>query len=546
MNSSIKRRRLVSVVVVGVVLLIVGQYLFVPFASPAYDFSDDLKAIEEKRQFLSSKRSAVSLEPISSKPNIVILVADDLGKMDISLYGNRNVQTPNIDSLALAGVKFTSGYVTAAICSPSRAGLLTGRYQQRFGHELQPVSRYPKNNFEKILANWLVDRQQLEFSDNDKIPTSQSISKQGLPLGEITIAELLKRNGYSTGVIGKWHLGADEEHRPLQRGFDYHYGFYQAFSWYADTTDREIINVRHKGIMDSYIWDRGREGDALIRRGTEILDEKEYLTDKLAQEAIGFIDRNKEKPFLLYVPFNAPHTPFQARKQEVKKFESKGLDRNHAVYYAMIESLDRAVGAIHDKVKATGLEEQTLIFFLSDNGGATYTDATTNAPLKGGKFSLYEGGINVPFIAKWKGHIPSGTVYEAPVSSLDIFVTAAGAANASLPPGRLYDGVNLLPFLTRADASRPHETLFWRSGSNKAVRKGDWKLVINETDNVVALYDLRADKEERTNLAQTLPDKVAELREALIGWEKELVPPLWPSTGFYRNEFEGVVDRFTL
>ncbi|SHH37503.1 Arylsulfatase A [Chryseolinea serpens] len=528
---------------IAVPLAVVFSIVLRPYASHDWDIVFDEKGIEQKKQFLSAP---VVRDTAERPPNIIILVADDLGKTDIPLYGPTPVKTPYLDSLAATGVKFTEGYVTASICSPSRAGLLTGRYQQRFGHETQPVNRYIHNYLERSLANTFIDRQQLEFADLTKTPTAESIAKQGLPLQEITLADLLKHNGYATGIIGKWHLGAAESFQPLNRGFDYHYGFYEAFSWYADTTDHDFVNVRNRGIMDSHVWEFGREGDALIRRNNEILDEKEYLTYKIAGEAINFIDQKKDKPFFLYVPFNAPHTPFQAPKNDVAKLEAQGIDRRKAVYYAMIEDLDNAIGAILKKVKASGLEENTLIYFISDNGGATYTGATDNAPLKGGKMSLYEGGINVPFIVRWKGHLPAGKVYDKPVSSLDIFTTSAAAAHAELPPGREYDGVNLVPYLTQTDSVVPHETLFWRAGANKAVRKGDWKLVINRYDNITALYNLATDKSERNNVAGANPAKVKELESALADWEKKLVHPLWPSNGFFVNEFDGQEDRFTL
>jgi arylsulfatase A-like enzyme len=368
-----------------------------------------------------------------------------------------------------------------------------------------------------------------------------------LPLQEITLADLLKKYGYATGIIGKWHLGFSKEFLPLQRGFDYHYGFYEAFSWFADTVNKDIVNVRHKGIMDSFIWKNGGGGFSQKKRDTTDIEVKEFYTYALANEAGQFIEKNKNNPFFLYVPFNAPHTPFQALKAEVKKYTDKGIDINKAVYYALISGLDSAVGQINHKIKELGLEENTLIFFLSDNGGATYTKATSNAPLKGGKMSLYEGGINVPFIIKWKGVIPAQTRSEQTILSTDIFATAISASGAALPTDRIYDGVNLIPYLTGKDSSAAHKLLYWRSAYNKAVRKGDWKLVLNLKDNITALYNLKEDKSETKNLSAQLPDKVNELKKELEAWEKGLVKPLWPSNGFYKNElFDGKQDRFTL
>ncbi|MBY0424847.1 MAG: sulfatase-like hydrolase/transferase [Cytophagales bacterium] len=535
------------------ILIYVGSFLAllgavvglmsIPKSSKDFDIVYDQEKIKAKAAFLSEKTTDSS----QKRPNIIILFADDLGKTDLATYGNTIVETPNIDTLAAEGAKFSEGYVTAPICSPSRAGLLTGRYQQRFGHEVQPVGRYLNSTFEKLLVNNFFDLQELEFEDYAKVPDKESIAKQGLPLQEITLADLLMKNGYATGIIGKWHQGFSPEFLPLQRGFDYHYGFYEAFSWFADTANPDIINVRHPGFMDSFIWKNGNKGNAHKKRNNEDIEVNEFYTYALANEASQYIEKNKDRPFFLYVPFNAPHTPFQAFDYEVKKYQDKGVtDLNKAVYYAMITGLDNAVGQIHNKVKSLGLEENTLIFFLSDNGGATYTHATDNAPLKGGKMSLYEGGINVPFLAKWKGVIPSKTESNQLVTSLDIFATAAAVSGATLPNDRVYDGVNLVPHLVGADSGKTHEILYWRSGVNKAIRKGDWKLVINLKDNIIALYNLKVDKSETTNLASKIPLKVDELKMDLAAWEKGLVKPLWPSSGYFRNTIDGKVDRFTL
>lgn len=509
-----------------------------------YQYSGASDNLDIKEVFLKEK---VIIDSTKERPNIIIIVADDLGKTDISLYGNTIVHTPNIDSLAIEGVKFEEGYVTSPICSPSRAGLLTGRYQQRFGHELQPSNRYLKNRLEKFIVEHFVDLRELELELIDSVPDSKSIGIQGLPLGEITIADLLKKTGYKTGIVGKWHLGASEEYLPLKRGFDEHYGFYEAFSWYADPEDDNIVNVKHAGIMDSHIWDSGNKGAALKRRNNTLVDNKEYLTNTLATEATSFIDKNKDNPFFLYVPFNTPHTPFQALKSDVEKYKAAGVsDLNKAVYYAMISGLDRAVGQIRRKLKETSIERNTIIFFISDNGGATYTEATNNSPLRGGKMSLYEGGINVPFTMTWIGKIQPQTVYSKPVSVLDIFATAAAVSGSVLPQGRTYDGVNLLPFIAGKDTTAPHQILYWRSGTNKAIRKGEWKLVLNLKDGIEVLYNLKTDKNEKINLASVQRLKVEELKKDLEAWEKTLVKPLWPSNGYYRNISDGKLDRYSL
>jgi arylsulfatase A-like enzyme len=259
-------------------------------------------------------------------------------------------------------------------------------------------------------------------------------------------------------------LGHTNGFTPLERGFDYHYGFYQAFSLFAHEDNPDIINHHHSDFTDKMIWGNGRVGTGRIRRDTTIIDEKAFLTEKFAEEATAFIDKNKKKPFLLYVPFNAPHTPFQVRKKYYARF-AHIKDENKRVYYAMISALDDAIAQILQKVKDEGLEENTLIVFASDNGGATYTHATTNAPLKGGKFSHFEGGINVPFALRWKGKIKAHTVYNQPVSTLDIFATIASAIGAKLPSDRTYDGVDLVNKVNKNEATRQFVLAFGRCQS---------------------------------------------------------------------------------
>lgn len=515
-----------------IILIIASAFLFWPINTDGTLIKADTKLAEGKAAFLSKKDTSKISE---KKPNIIILLADDLGKYDISLYGGKSTPTPQIDSLAASGVTFTDGYVSSSICSPSRAGLLTGRYQERFGHEFQPGDRYPKNNLEYYAVKYLINTDSWRINPKIKYPNDASIATQGLPQSEITFADLAKRKGYSTAIIGKWHLGHNKGFFPLDRGFDYHYGFYQAFSLFVPEDDNpDIINHHHKDFTDKVIWGNGRVGIGKIRRDTTIVEEKAYLTEKFAEEAEAFIDKNKTKPFLLYVPFNAPHTPFQVRKKYYDRFPNV-KDENKRVYFAMISALDDAVGRIRAKVKKEGLEENTLIIFASDNGGADYTFATTNAPLKGGKFSHFEGGINVPFALSWKGKIKPNTVYKTPVSSLDIFSTIAAAIHSDLPKDRVYDGVDLIS--TVNNNKEAHKNLYWRSGDAKAIRSGDWKLIISGKTHEKWLYDLSKDKSEKIDLTSKNPKKVKELQAALQNWEKGLVKPLWPNLMHYEFDF---------
>ena len=513
------------------IILIALVFLFWPINTDGTLIQADKKLAEGKKEFLASKDSSGT----GKKSNIIILLADDLGKYDISLYGGKAAPTPQIDALAVSGVTFTNGYVSSPICSPSRAGLLTGRYQERFGHEFQPGDRYPKNNLEYYGFKYLINTDNWKLNKKIEYPNEASIATQGLPQSEITFADLAKRKGYATGIIGKWHLGHNKGFFPLDRGFDYHYGFYQAFSLFSPEDDNpDIINHHHKDFTDKVIWGQGRVGIGKIRRDTTIIEEKAYLTEKFADEAETFINKNKTKPFLLYVPFNAPHTPFQVRKKYYDRFPNV-KDENKRVYYAMISALDDAVGRIVAKVKKEGIEENTLIVFASDNGGADYTFATTNAPLKGGKFSHFEGGINVPFALSWKGKIKPNTVYNTPVISLDIFSTIAAAIHSKLPADRVYDGVDLVSKVNKNELA--HKDLYWRSGDAKAIRSGDWKLIISGKTHELWLYNLASDKSETTDLAQQNPAKVKELQIALQNWEKGLIKPLWPNLMHYEFDF---------
>ncbi|CAI2768993.1 sulfatase-like hydrolase/transferase [Flavobacterium collinsii] len=515
-----------------IVLFTLALFLFWPINTDNTLIQPDKKLLEGKKEFLSEK---VPADRSFKKPNIIILLADDLGKYDISLYGGKSTPTPQIDSLAASGVTFTDGYVSASICSPSRAGILTGRYQERFGHEFQPGDRYPRNNLEYYAFKYLINTNGWKLNPKINYPNEASIATQGLPKSEITFADLAKKQGYNTAIIGKWHLGHNKGFFPLDRGFDYHYGFYQAFSLYVPEDDNpDIINHHHKDFTDKMIWGNGRVGIGQIRRDTTILKEKAYLTEKFAEEAEAFIDKNKNNPFLLYVPFNAPHTPFQVRKKYYDRFPNV-KDENKRVYFAMISALDDAIGRIRAKVKKEGLEDNTLIIFASDNGGADYTFATTNAPLKAGKFSHFEGGVNVPFALSWKGKIKPHTIYKTPVSTLDIFSTIAAAIHSNLPKDRPYDGVDLVSSVT--GNKEAHKTLYWRSGDAKAIRNGDWKLIISGKTHKEWLYNLAGDKSETTDLAKKNPAKVKELHIALQNWEKGLVKPLWPNLTHYEFDF---------
>lgn len=499
----------------------------------------------DKKLTASKKAFLADTVTVSEKlPNIILIVADDLGLNDVSCYGNSIVQTPNIDALAKEGVKCTEGYVTSAVCAPSRCGILTGRYQERCGFETQQTEYYPTNIIEYLTgkffsekdSNWVV-------ATKPHYPYEWQIAKQGIPPTEITLAELLKKSNYATGIIGKWHLGNNEKlNIPNKRGFDYQYGCYGAFTLYAENEVQEdIVNYKRASFSAKYQWDMARKDAAMIyENNKKIRHEKQYFTDAIRDKSIQFIHNNKDKPFFLYIPFTAPHEPYQAQLDLYSKEFSLVNDKKKAVYNAIIRSMDNAIGAIQQKLKDLNIDENTMIVFLSDNGSASYTGVTTNKPLKGGKLTQFEGGINVPFIFKWKSHLPENVTYTKPIISLDIFSTVAAITNTALPKDRIIDGVNLIPFFMNENQEAPHDKLFWRIDHVHVIRKGDYKLIYSSRDKWKELYDLKNDKAEKNNLLKSMPEKAEELDKDLKEWENTLpAKPMWPRIMDYRFIIDG-------
>lgn len=409
--------------------------------------------------------SATTITLAKQKPNLILITADDLGYADLGAQGSADVVTPNIDSIARNGIRFTNAYVSAPVCSPSRAGFLTGRYQQRFGYELNP-------------------------DDGDRT--------YGLPANELTIANRLKAFGYTNGVIGKWHLGVQPQFHPLQRGFDEFFGFSAGGHSYTDW------NVANNPIY----------------RGTQPVVEDTYLTDAFSREAVDFIARHQSRPFFLHLSYNAPHTPLQATEAYRARFPSVA-DNNRRNFLAMMAAMDDGIGLVLAKLRELQLEENTLIVFFSDNGGPTTQNTSRNTPLSGSKDRLQEGGIRIPFMLQWKGYLPAGQVSQNIVSSLDFAATALAAAQGRKGAEATLDGVNLIPWLAGVETAAPHDRLFWRSGAAQyAARVGDWKLLF--VNNTTALYNLADDVGEQSNLAQQNPAKLAELQTIYQTWNAQL------------------------
>jgi len=476
------------------------------------------------------------------RPNIILIVADDLGYSDLQSYGNAAIHTPNIDSLGSGGIRFTQAYVTSPICSPSRMGLMTGRYQNRFGSEYMPYDKFDPAFLKNLRKHYFSLRKEFPGLKSLKphLGLNRSKYSTGLDLCEITLSQFLKTQNYATGLVGKWNLGDDSGNHPYERGYDYCYYFDGALTRYVDDpvdTSRFINKHLPWAFSELAAW-TPRAASTAIREGRNEIRDTGYLTFSIARKGIQFIEENKDHPFFLTLTFNAPHDPFQVPKSYFDRIKNVN-DSVKQVYYGMIEALDDAVGNIIEKLKQLHLDDNTMIVFLSDNGGATYTRATDNAPLRGGKCTHFEGGLMVPFFIKYPSALSGSKVFKNPVSSLDIFATVAAVTNTALPSDRVYDGVNLLPFLTNGQGF-PHHLFYWRSGYSKAICKENWKLYINEKNKKKFLFNLETDIEEKNDLSSLMPQKVGELMHDLDVWEQtQTIKPSWPSAADVLIEIDG-------
>jgi arylsulfatase A-like enzyme len=428
-------------------------------------------------------------------PNLIVILTDDQGYNDVGFNGCTDIPTPHLDQLAADGVKFTDGYVSFPVCGPSRAGLLTGRYQDRFG-----------------------------FTTNPSIdPTNPN---SGLPLEEETIAQVLQKVGYKSAVIGKWHMGTHPNFHPHKRGFDHFFGFLAGGLNYfpENLTLNDLSEVER-------IW---HWYSMKVERDGEMIDIDDYLTDELTDAATAFIDEQAtaKNPFFLYLAYNAPHAPLQATEKYLNRFPDIE-DKDRRTYAAMVSCVDDGVGRVMDTLRRNGIEEDTLVVFLSDNGGPLKKNSSDNGDLRGGKSDLFEGGIRVPFAMQWKGTIPAGQTYSEPVISLDIFGTIAALTEVEIAAERPLDGVNLIPYLTGEKFGAPHNQLFWRKWEQQgmAMRTGDTKLVANtqRAQKNHAVYDLSNDISETTNLCWQSPEKTQQLIDSWEAWNAQMKDRVFPT-----------------
>ena len=422
----------------------------------------------------------------AERPNILVIVSDDHGYADVGFQGCKDIPTPHLDRLACEGVRCSSGYVSHPFCSPTRAGLMAGRYQQRFGHENNPF---------------------FDPADN----------KEGLPVSEKLRPEFLGKAGYKTGWIGKWHLGAAPQFRPENRGFAETFGFigggHKFHNWQPNVKNEYTVPIERNG------------------KPVEVTD---HLTIAFGNAAADFVTRHNSEPWFLYLAFNAPHTPHEPTEERLARFASmENLFRRN--YAAQVSLMDDAIGETLEALRSSAQEENTLVFFFSDNGGPITVNGSSNDPLRGAKGDVYEGGMRVPFVVKWPAKLPAGGTYDYAVSSLDVFATSLSTAGADMPADRKYDSIDLIPYLSGKDQSVPHDQLFWRTTRKLwAVRSGDSKLV-RSAGNGDELFNLQSDIGEKNNLQATVPDDANRLVAELEAWDKELVPPAFQGPAGRQN-----------
>jgi len=472
---------------------------------------------------------AVASVPVAKRPpNIVVILADDMGYNDITVNGggvaDGAVPTPNIDSIAHQGVQFSNGYAGDATCAPSRAAIITGRYATRFGFEFTPAPVA----FARLIATMGKSVAHPPIFHQDVVENIPPLDNEAVPASEITVASVLRKQGYHTLHFGKWHLGGIAGRRPEDRGFDESLGFMPGASMYLPESDVNVVNSRQAfDPIDLFLWAGLPWGVQF--NGSPWFQPGGYMTDYLTDEAISAVHANRNRPFFMYFAPNAVHTPLQATKADYDALPNIS-DYRLRVYAAMVRDLDRNVGRLLKSLSDEGLADNTMVIFTSDNGGANYIGLPDiNRPFRGWKATFFEGGMHVPYFIRWPAHIKPGSKYDAPVGHVDIFATAAAAAGAALPNDRKMDGIDLMPFVTGQATGQPHKNLFWRSGHYRVVLADGWKLQRLDVPAKQWLFNLGSDPTEQHNLATSAPDKLQALGALMDRIDLEQAKPLWPS-----------------
>jgi uncharacterized sulfatase len=472
-------------------------------------------------------------DPARRPPNIILIVADDLGYNDISTFGggvaDGRVRTPNIDRLAAEGAVFAQSYSGAGTCAPSRAMIMTGRYPSRTGFEFTPMPSGMGAVVSRISAGMYSGSPPILY-DGELDKTKPPFELQGLPAEEVTVAEVLRGRGYHTVHIGKWHLGRANGMAPHEQGFEE--SLLMASGLYLPEDDPGVVNAKLDfDPIDRFLWARMTFSNSFNSGNDDQFEPGGYLTDYWTDESIKVIEANRHRPFFLYLAHWGVHTPLQATRED---YEAVGDITPHRlrVYAAMIRALDRSVGRINKALEESGLAENTIVLFTSDNGGPGYIGLPDiNEPFRGWKITQFEGGIRVPLFVKWPARVPAGARVQAPVAHIDMMPTLVAAAGAAMPPGVEIDGRNLLPLAAGdGEESWDRDTLFWQSGHYRVVRHGDWKLQVTARPDKQWLYNLAQDPTEQVNLAEARPDKLRELMALLDAHQASSRPPLYPAT----------------
>lgn len=508
---------------IGIVgLVFVGGLLFSQYWYYLPGIMADLVSpVGENREVTWAAGPAEGPPPgADTPPNIVLIVVDDLGFNDISFYGGGmgggTVLTPQINAIAEQGMHFTNGYSGNGTCAPSRAALLTGRYPTRVGFEFTPAPPA----FAKLVSG-----DGFKEENAKDYPTADEV---GLPGSEVTLPEALKEKGYHSVALGKWHLGQGDGMTPTDQGFDEFLGMLNGAGLFMEKNDPEVVNsMQDFDPIDKFLWANLKY--AVRHNKGERFKPDSHMTDYLSRHAVKVIEANRNRPFFLYLAYNAPHTPLQSEKRDYDAL-SHIDDHVERTYAGMIRGLDRGIGQVLAALEDNSISDNTIVIFTSDNGGAGYVGLPDlNKPYRGWKITFFEGGIHTPYFVRWPQKIPAGTSYDSAVAHIDIFSTALAAAGISLPQDRVIDGVDILA--NALDEAQPpiDRPLFWRTGGYKVVQQGGWKLQLLEQTGKTWLFDLNEDPTEQIDLSVSRPDKLEALRKALYALDKQMVEPLWPS-----------------